>query len=78
MQTIYHYKLVQESISMKWNEFIYGIIILIKKLTVKLVRLILVDYLIGIYDAKHKTFREEFSGTELKYFGTCFLGSSVT
>eukprot|EP01084_Bolivina_argentea_P097313 174955_1 len=68
----------EESISMKWNEFIYGIIILIKKLTIKSVRLILGDYLIGIYDTKHKNFQEEFPANELKYFGTCFLGSSVT
>eukprot|EP01084_Bolivina_argentea_P097314 174956_1 len=67
-----------KSIPMKWNEFIYGIIILIKKLTIKSVRLILGDYLIGIYDTKHKNFQEEFPANELKYFGTCFLGSSVT
>eukprot|EP01084_Bolivina_argentea_P284813 488217_1 len=67
-----------ECIPIKWTGFIYGINILLKKLTIKLVTLRLGDYLVGVYEQKHDMFKDEFSGDELKYFATCFLGSSAT
>eukprot|EP01083_Nonionella_stella_P198339 728267_1 len=67
-----------QTMEMPFKDFMYGVIILVKKLVIKLVRLTLGDYLLGIHNQTHDMFKAEFTKDESLYFGTCFLGSSIT
>eukprot|EP01083_Nonionella_stella_P198340 728269_1 len=67
-----------QTMEMPFEDFMYGIIILLKKLVIKFVRLTMGDYLLGIHNQTHDMFKAEFTKDESLYFGTCFLGSSIT